>query len=361
MLASAPQPAYPALHRLRFALLFFCLLSTAPLPAQPLFQSQIPMVDQDEVARVGAIKAGLAEVLVRLSGDSAITRHYAIGLILQQSEQYLASYEYKVVPEEISEAKLQLLLNFDPERVKAALQTYQIPLWPESRPTTLLWLALQDSDGRRLINSDDAAGTTLKQAATQRGLPLLLPLLDLEDRVGVALSDIWLDNPDPVKLASERYQANALIIARAEQTPTGWLGHWTLYFDNSAERWKNQAGSITLLLGEGISGATDRLAKHYLSDPATGGSGYILTLTGISDFADYARAFRYLEQLEPVVSAQPRRLSGAEALFALELRGDTASLARRIELDSVLLPVGNPATWATGTLAFRLLPKRAPL
>ncbi|MCG2633680.1 MAG: DUF2066 domain-containing protein [Gammaproteobacteria bacterium] len=360
MLAPDPKPAYIDICR-RLPMLLLCWLFCVGTPqAETLYSSRVPVVNQDEIARAGAVKAGLAEILVRLSGDSTITRHYAIGLILKEPEQYLASYEYKTLPESESGTDLQLQLNFDPNRIRAVMRDYQIPLWPESRPATLLWLALQQQGQRQLVGPDSDAFSLLEQAAKRRGLPLILPLLDLEDRVGVALSDVWLDDPSPIKLASQRYQPDALVIARAEQTASGWQARWTLHLGGETSRWESHAASLNRLLTEGIDGLTDRIARQYVSNPADHGSEYSLKLSGIKSFVDYARATKYIGQLEPVLSMQPDRLTGEAAVFRLKLQGNAASLARRVELDAVLLPVGNPATWPPSTLEFHLLPKIEP-
>jgi len=68
-----------------------------------------------------------------------------------------------------------------------------VPIWGKQRPSTLVWLVVEDEGGRRLIGTDEESEylSVLKERASVRGIPMLIPLLDLEDNARLKPSDVW--------------------------------------------------------------------------------------------------------------------------------------------------------------------------
>ena len=65
-------------------------------------------------------------------------------------------------------------------------------------------------------NGDAARGRPrlklLRGGRTNAGLPIALPLLDLEDMTAVTFADVWGGFDEPVQRASTRYRADATLI-----------------------------------------------------------------------------------------------------------------------------------------------------
>ncbi|MFB6261467.1 MAG: DUF2066 domain-containing protein, partial [Thiohalorhabdaceae bacterium] len=74
--------------------------------------------------------------------------------------------------------------HFDAEGVREGLWQAGWPVWGALRPGLLVWVAQRDGGGLELVGPDSSPEVfdALRQAAQQRGLPLVLPLMDGTDR-----------------------------------------------------------------------------------------------------------------------------------------------------------------------------------
>src|SRR3546814_1989226 len=71
---------------------------------------------------------------------------------------------------------ISLIVRFDQERIDDIAAALGVPVWPQPRPKPVLWLAIDDGSGPRLVDvgSADAARSTLDRAI-ERGYRLGLP------------------------------------------------------------------------------------------------------------------------------------------------------------------------------------------
>ena len=101
-----------------------------------------------------------------------------------------------------------LAVQFDANAVQRLLQDAAVPMWSGSRPVTLMWLAYEQDYNRQVVATstpmDQPVKHNLMQQMHRRGLPVVLPLMDLEDEMRVSASDIWGRFPEPVINASSR-------------------------------------------------------------------------------------------------------------------------------------------------------------
>src|SRR5258706_15949695 len=68
----------------------------------------------------------------------------------------------------------------------------------------------------------------LLAVADERGLPVTLPLLDVQDLRAVTFADVWGGFEDRVAAASARYRADALLIGRVRPGLIGNQIEWLL-------------------------------------------------------------------------------------------------------------------------------------
>src|SRR5690606_32339817 len=143
-----------------------------------------------------------------------------------------------------------------------------VPLWGANRPAVLVWLAV-DQDGRReLIGPEGASGllAPLEQRAAARGLPLVMPLLDLEDTGIVSSDSVWNLDQATVARASKRYAHDAVLLGRVLRSASGqWHGQWQLQMQMQDLQWSDQvAGNSAAEAVQGVIDAVaQRLAERY--------------------------------------------------------------------------------------------------
>lgn len=316
-----------------------------------LYEAEVPVADQRAAARAEAARAALAEVLVKVTGDSAAPSRPALRPLLQQAEQWLQRYQYRPAP---AGAGGQLLVaSFDREALKQQIYAAGLPVWAEQRPRLLLWLAVEDG-GRALIGGDaypELQAAALAEAR-RRGLPVSLPQADEQDRAALAAGAATQVGDDLLRAAA-RYDADGVLLGRL--TPAGpqrWRGQWTVSHAGRSASW-NAEGAPAELVAQGIGAAAAELAQRYALVLTPGvGSVATLVVDGVGEVQDYARVSRYLSSLDPVSTVAVERVDGEQVVYRLGIRGELQGLTRLLAAGKVL----GPASAAAGEpLAYRLI------
>ncbi|MFL2547374.1 MAG: DUF2066 domain-containing protein [Candidatus Rariloculaceae bacterium] len=287
---------------------------------------------QEEEARFA-----LARLLIRVTGRVDAALEPDLAGMLQNATDYVL---------QIGSLDLEtVLVTFDQRAIEAALVAREQPIWGPERPLTLLWLAIDNGQGERgILPADEtvsdispafleAQAELREQAGTiveDRGLPLALPLLDLEDMNALSFVDIWAGFNEQVTRASERYGADAVLVGRIRTTRFGVEFRWTLL----------RNGQQYSLAGNSLREGLDRLADLYAAEFSTlgGRSETFLTITGVESLDDYGRVTRYLESLSVLEAVATEELVDGALSLRVEARGGADVLGRVVGLSELLHP-----------------------
>jgi hypothetical protein len=106
---------------------FLGLLALGPRPgsAAGLYRGEVPVDSQTDAARVEALKAALAQVLIRLTGEQAVLARTEVAKALAGAERYVQQYQYEqdVVNEGGQpRVRLRLVAEFDRDAVDQLLR-----------------------------------------------------------------------------------------------------------------------------------------------------------------------------------------------------------------------------------------------
>ena len=232
---------------------------------QHLFEVEVTVADQLEASRKAAIGPALEQVLVRVAGNASVLQTEQARALLQNPAKYLQQYRYFTVPDS-QPPVLKLWVRFDADLVRQALQQQGLSYWGSERPDTLVWLAVEERGSRYLVSADDDGEVhqQIIQAAKQRGVPVLFPLLDLEDQARVRFSDIWGGFFDKVVEASARYSPQAVLIGRLNRSVSGgWTARWHMVVAGQSSSWTTSESRLGSLLLQGMGDTADRLASRF--------------------------------------------------------------------------------------------------
>src|SRR3569833_1885114 len=334
-----------------------------------LYEAEVPVMDQRAAARGAAARAALAEVLAKVTGDAGggrrpprprmPPRRPPFQPLLQQAEQWEQRYQYRATPGEPTAQSL--VASFDREAVNQRIYEAGLPVWGSNRPQILLWLAVEDGGGRTLVGGDQRPDlqALVSEQARRHGLPISLPLLDLQDQNAASLGDVWGQFTEPVLRASERYQDDGVLLARIYATgPNRWRGHWTLRHAGSNSSWESGEGSIADVVAAGLDDEAGNLAKRYALVLAPGvGDTATLVVDKVTKLQDYARVSRYLNSLDAVGAVAVEGVEGDTVMYRLRFRGDVPSCDGASTLPNPSKRV-KPCTSPTmgNTLQYRLMP-----
>jgi len=315
---------------------------TARAATQDLFDAEVVVPNQTAGVRSRALGTALEEVLVRVAGQDTVLKTEPAKQMLDKPDALVQQYRYFNEPGS-EPPLLKLWVRFDGDAIRNSLQRQGQAYWGGERPDTLVWLAVEDRGRRYLVAADD--GTDVQQqialAAKQRGLPILFPLMDLEDQSQVRFTDIWGGFFENVTAASRRYNPQAILIGRLNRSPSGgWSSRWHLEVAGKSSAWSDSRQQLEILSQQGIDDAADRLAESFAVGRGGGSRSTInISVSGVDSLNDYARLSAYLKGLTAVVDMQVVRVAGAEIDYSLQLNGSLDDLTRTVTIGTVLEPV----------------------
>lgn len=349
-------------------LLAYCVFMPAASAEQlnGLYEVVVPVESQSNSDLRKATASGLGVVFVRVSGRTDAAVHEEIQLALKNAKVYLKQYSYKRERNtEDGSEQLTLMLEFEQEQVDKQLRVAGLPLWSNNRPSILMWLVVDDSDGRRIVGEESSPEgvAAIVLHAERRGLPVDLPLLDLEDNIAISADKLWSLNSEEVHKASKRYQSDTLLIGKASQLSSGlWLGAWRFSFEGQSIEFEVEARDIDAFVSLAIDRVAELLAKQYAIAPVSiAQDGILMRLGGIRNFSDYAQAVSYLESLAAIRHANVVTIDGEEIILRLVAEGQLEQLELAIARDELLLPAQLDLLAEDGVLLNYLWPDSAGL
>jgi hypothetical protein len=331
--------------------LMVLLLGSTPLQAArvgDLFQTEVDAAGRDAAARDAALQQALQEVMVRVTGSAGAVAQPPARQLLQRPGRFVEQYRFEEAAGPEGEAQLRLWAQFDGVALAREIRAAGLPYWGSERPDVLLWLAVDDRGRRYLVSeaSESQAGDAVRQAARLHGLPVTLPLMDLEDQRAVQFTDVWGGFLGAIEPASQRYRPQVVLVGKLDRSGAGgsWRSSWNLLAAGSAQGWSGRGSTMAGAVKEGIAQATEWLAGQYaVSD--SGSSLRPLVVEGIRGLGDYARVYAYLAALTPVDQVQVVRVADQEVQFDLTLSTPERSLMQLITLGRVLQPAADPLAW----------------
>jgi hypothetical protein len=313
-----------------------------------------------EDARAAATRQAMARLLIRVTGDRSAPLDPQLAAMIEDPSRYLNSYGL--------DRQGRAQVGFNANLVDQALSALSRPVWGPERPLTVLWVAVDNGAGERALLganeltvnelgvefSDEMrtlAGDLKREllaVADERGLPVVLPLLDIEDMTAVSFTDVWGGFEEPVLAASQRYGADAVLIGRVRPGAFGNEVQWLLL--QSGRR--DALGGVTVR--DGLDAAADRFAAEL--SVVGGASTARLSVQGVDSPADYARVVSYLETLSVLQSVDVESYDRGVLTLRVAARGDSRVLERVLSFGGVLEPAGAfPASGAPATeLVFRV-------
>ncbi len=332
--------------------LFILLGNAQATTIKHIYEVSLPVVSQEKQIRRAAFEQGLIEISVRVSGTSLAPTQ----LDLKQASRLVRQYHYKAMSQsEIDDymkktstliaPKFTLWVQFDDAKVKQLLRKNALPIWGYQRPNVLVWLAVKDGGNRYLLKRSDVSQIkdAVELEAKRRGLPIIWPEYDLQDKNIVSFIDIWGEFLEPVKQASLRYPVDAVMLGRMNWSQGSWTINWSLLSEDKIESWRLSAVDLSILMSSGVDVATDQISSRFAVFADSGNDGeLLLRVSDLNSVSKYAAASHYLSSLAPVKNVYALQVNQYQVDFHIELNGDEGDLKRIIALGKVLLPDSRP-------------------
>jgi len=342
------------LYMIRFYALFLTFLFSAAAGAvevKDLYQAKVPVSSQAKAERSRALKQALRSVIIKVSGQESAVENDTVKQAVANHRQYLSQYSYERVKN-----KLLLLASFDENKINALFGQANLSLWGNLRPQVLLWLVQEQGLSRTILSS--SSRSPLPEIATdyarQRGLPVIMPLMDLTDASQIQTSDIWGRFAEPVRGASNRYFPEAIAIIRVSNSSlvpqvseqeldedcilcqeNNLVLDWSLLTDRQVFGQQRQGNDAKALLEEALAEITATIYQGYAQSPS-GDNELLLDVANVDSLKTYMAVTLFLENLSSVQSVRLVSARGTNRRFSLSLLGGKQALLASLKLNKLL-------------------------
>ncbi|MSP52796.1 MAG: DUF2066 domain-containing protein [Gammaproteobacteria bacterium] len=328
-----------------FSLLMLMGIASKAAVVPNLYNAQIPVASQNSSDRPAAIKEAYQSVLIKVTGNGKVMQNARIRTNAAQAETYIQQYSYQTNTDANNATyPYQLLVQFDPEAINRSLLAAKLPIWGQDRPLTIFWIATTVNAEQRLLSASDESPIliALDKSAQIYGLPILFPILDLNDLNQLSVTDVTGRFVAPVVQASVRYGSNAVVMINIEQQNNQWTSLWTLVTANAPQSWSVQDADLNNMIAQGMNKLVSMLSQQFALSAASQHTIVKIQINGIANLSDYARVTRYLKRIAVVKKVTLLALARQQATFQLGLASNSASLQKSIALDPTLTPVKQP-------------------
>lgn len=302
-----------------------------------LYTARVTAEDRGNIdlALVRAMRA----MLVRVTGLRRPEASQGVRDAFANPERYVQQYLFE------SGADHDLTVKFDPGAIDRLVEELGLGRWSRVRPRVIVWLAVEDERGRKTyVDSAFPAAVAIEEPAHERGMPFVLPLYDIEDRMTLPVSTLWGGFPEPIERASRRYAADAVLAGRAWRGETGlWKARWTLFGELTRE-FRTSGESLEIAVAEGMHEVADRFAARFARHGAAAAAARVpIEVAGVERLEDYGRLMDYLASIDIVETVQVERVEASRVRIVLRAKGGRPALAELIALGRTLVPAESAA------------------
>ena len=330
----------------------FCLLllgvsmlhPATAVTVEDLYTVEVPVADQTTSLRLDAFKEAFKQVVVKVSGSDDALLSPAFARPIERSSRYVKQFSYITREaqnaQELDANLLYLKMDFDKQLIESLLRENNFAIWGRERPGSLLVVSYDVNETVKLV-SDDATPEMvdmLDAASNRQGLPVLFPLMDLEDISLVRVGDVVSRHFDKIEIMAARYSPDALVVGQIiGRTETGWLGDWEARFDDQVFKWQHTGSSEEAIVDQLVKHLARILALEFaLENHQTSDQDMLMRVSSMSDINQVIAVQQYLQSLNVVESVRVGLIQQEVVTFRVKLRNDVDDLQRLIEFGEVL-------------------------
>ena len=339
--------------------------------ARGAYQAEVPVRNQTDGEREKAFARALAQVLVNVTGDRGAAQRPGVRDELRRAKDFVDGYDYRQ-DEGLSATgapsfQTTLVVRFEQDDVDGVVQMLGLPYWPMPRPKPVLWLAIDDGSGPRLVGLKQAnAARSVLDHAKSRGFALGLPAGSAAEQA--AAGAIWRGDTAAIASLSKRYSPPMQLIGKLQRGSGDWVADW-IFVDRgrTLSKWQTRHVDARRAMSGGADGAADALFKRYAKAGSGGPAGrHRVRILGVRSADDYLRLIGYLEDISIIKRIDPVLVMPDMLELDLELATGIGNFARYVDRGGVLSAIsagseaedgeaaGEGATMPSNVATFRL-------
>jgi uncharacterized protein len=274
--AGGMKPA-PIAYVLAASLALGPAAAAAAAMVEHLYEAQVIVTGQREDTRSAGLAEALLDVLVKVSGDPRLLGDPRAAEVAAKAGTFVEGFRYHdrmagipVHDEQgTRDRPYDLVVDFDPARIDAALRSLGRAPWAAARPRLVLFLRVRTKGGGYVLASDGDRGRdqreSLADAAGRFGMPITLPSAAALGGAGLTVETLPAAAPsrlDAVAQAAGGDLALAGSLAWSDEAP-GWISDWHLLVANGGSyRWGDRGGNFDQAFRRAATGAEQILSGN---------------------------------------------------------------------------------------------------
>ncbi|MFT5759054.1 MAG: hypothetical protein ACI9LM_003803 [Alteromonadaceae bacterium] len=339
-------------------IILFYTTSPFAIEVKNLYVSTVKVSSQTSAERNKALKAAMEGVIIKVGGKSSFLQLPTIKAELENYNSYVRRYRYQR-----ENSGNQLVVTFDEEKINQLLVQENLPIWGRLRPQILLWVVNEEGFNRAVLSDSSRSElpSMIEQFSQTRGLPIIMPMMDLTDANKISISDLWGRFSQPITLASSRYAPEAIIIVRISNSSlvpetennidcellcqqNSYVVDWSFISNanqmsikesNQGFGQKYQGGNKVALIKLALDDITDNIYKRYALSTTTSNE-FTIEVANINTFESSIALTSFLNELSSVQKVKLISAHGNQRRFHLTLLGSQQSLLASLRLNKEL-------------------------
>lgn len=342
---------------LRYLLVFSLLIfstSICAIEVEDLYIAKVAVDSQSNKERSQALKSAMKIVLVKVGGEEKILKNDMLKKAIVNYRGYFSTYRYRKIKNQNT-----LIVSFDENKINQLFIEAQLPLWGSLRPQILVWIVDEKGLSRKVISSSSLTTIPeqIREFSSLRGLPMMMPLMDLSDSVNVSMTDLWGRFTGPIKEVSSRYAPEMIAVIRISNSSLLPLTEdeetcqplcdidstvidWQLISDtgvisSSLQALEYQGDSRTQLLDAALTDITQSVYQSYALTN-DGDNEFVIDISNVDSLVTYERVNQYLSNLSSVSAVKLKQAQGEQRRYSLVLLGSQQAFLSSLKLDNSL-------------------------
>ena len=320
------------------------------------YKAELTISSQNAGERRGATIRALGQVVVRITGNPQAAANPVIRRAGSNIDAMVLDSNVRQDSDTVNGVpvyKTVLSVSFDPDSVDGLIAAAGLKFWTSTRPKPILWLAINDGRGARLVTGQQT--TVVKPLATrglERGMRFLLPAGNAAEQA--AVTSIWALNAPALQVLTDRYRNDSQLIGKVYRQPPGWAADWLLTREGvELARWSFSDADPRKVIASGVDEGANAIAKRDAVSLDTGAAGpQLVDISGVNTQSDYLRLMAYLQTLAVVRKVAVVEARPGQVRLQLDLGVGMRGFMPMMGTGGVLVPDSEPG--AGGVTRFSL-------
>lgn len=318
------------------AMLLVCCGAAKAVVLKDLYTFNSMVNDNTQATRLALLPQAMDQVLQRVAGTSDVLQHPACIEAKQNPDKYVRDFAYRE-----NDGTYKLIINFDERMIDQLLASTGRGNLTKNRPVVMIWLAVQDQQKTELVgdNAYQELAEYIDDAAHKHGIPVVLPLLDLTERLFVSANDVAVFNSGPLQQAAGRYNVDMILAGKIKKVNNEWECVWHLFVGDQTIEWSTSGADMQMQMDAMLGALTEKILAHYghATHAQLGKTAVFVRVKGVVNVAAYAKVMGFLAKLPAVKNVAVSSINDQEVVFAIYADGGRSAVRTAIDLDTILI------------------------